>query len=222
MLKDSWSSRGTPLDDKLQEHAEGPTKLEASSSSSLMPSFLQQGFDSVQGGFGVLTGAAGRAFDQNVGDDLPYSVVVSFRRDARGCMGMDAARCLARPSLSRSLSRSLALSLSLAPFLSLSLSRALAPFLSLSLARCCCCCCCCCALLSLSRSLPFSLSFLLSLLRALSFPLVLDVHARVCSPCVQTSMQRRRSVSAYLRTYATHAAVKRQYACSAAAVSVPI
>ena len=194
LLKDSWSSRGTPLDDKLQEHPEGPTKLEASSSSSLMPSFLQQGFDSVQGGFGVLTGAAGRAFDQNVGDDLPYSVVVSFRRDARGCMGMDAARCLARPSLSRSLARSLALSrtLSLARslFLSLSLSRAL--LLSLFLLR----------VLSLSRSLP-SHSLSRCLLRALSLPLVLDVHARVCSPCVLTSMQRCRSVSAYLSTYET-------------------
>jgi hypothetical protein len=80
-------------------------------------------------------------------------------------------------------------SLSISCWLSLSLSRArscscscayfhfFAPFLSHSLSRC--------------------------LLRALSLPRVFDVHARVCSPCVQTSMQRRRSVNAYLRTYET-------------------
>ena len=69
------------------------------SSASLMPGslrFLQRGLDSLQEGIGDLADtainvAAAGPFLPFEEDHSPYTVVVSFCRDANGCMGMQAA-----------------------------------------------------------------------------------------------------------------------------------
>jgi len=69
--------------------------------------FLQRGFDTLQEGIGDLAdtamnaAAAGPFMPFEDSDDSPYAVVVSFSRDAGGCMGMVAAseiyeQCTAR------------------------------------------------------------------------------------------------------------------------------
>ena len=99
----------SPRAPSLMPHARGlddddQVGTQGGSSASLLPvhlQFLNTGLETLQGGLSDLADVAmdtaagvagGVAAPFEVEDTSPYSVVVSFGRDARGCMGMDAAR----------------------------------------------------------------------------------------------------------------------------------
>jgi len=103
--------RGTmPSARGLDDYDERSQMGGGESTASMMPDtlkFLQQGMENLQGGLGDLADAAMNAaamvstapFEEE--DDSPYAVIVSFCRDAHGCLGVDAAheiydQCTAR------------------------------------------------------------------------------------------------------------------------------